>query len=242
MLIESRLRKGDALAVARIAGIQAAKKTSDLIPLAHPGLSITGVTVDLHPFPGDNVPYPISEYVGDGGGYDLLGSNPVSGGVLVTATVSCDGKTGVEMEALTAASVAGLTMYDMLKGIDKAMVLTSGRVTAKSGGKSGDWKWDYKSRTNVLTRQPTRWAGGDAIPAPAEERQSPEPDSDAQLIADLQAQDKSIKEQRIVETVHKKSLMADTIAPVPAEVFLARRLRLAREALDASQGARHSVD
>lgn len=70
--------------------------------------------------------------------------NAPHGGVLVTATVSCEGKTGVEMEALTAANVAGLAMYDMLKGVDKGMSLREGRVLAKSGGKSGNWRWDWE--------------------------------------------------------------------------------------------------
>ena len=65
------------------------------------------------------------------------------GGVMITATVRCEGKTGVEMEALTAANVAGLALYDMLKGVDKGMSLREGRVVAKSGGKSGDWRWDW---------------------------------------------------------------------------------------------------
>ncbi|KAK5022866.1 hypothetical protein LTS07_009594 [Exophiala sideris] len=134
-LLAARLRKGDAISVARIAGIQAAKKTADLIPLAHPGLSITGASVQLEPFVGDTLPYPFTR--------NTLGlQQNLQGGVVITATVSCDGKTGVEMEAMTSASVAGLTMYDMLKAVDKAMVLTATRVTAKSGGKSGDWRWD----------------------------------------------------------------------------------------------------
>ncbi|KIV81422.1 molybdenum cofactor biosynthesis protein A [Exophiala sideris] len=134
-LLAARLRKGDAISVARIAGIQAAKKTADLIPLAHPGLSITGASVQLEPFVGDTLPYPFTR--------NTLGlQQNLQGGVVIIATVSCDGKTGVEMEAMTSASVAGLTMYDMLKAVDKAMVLTATRVTAKSGGKSGDWRWD----------------------------------------------------------------------------------------------------
>ncbi|KAJ9616300.1 hypothetical protein H2200_000018 [Cladophialophora chaetospira] len=154
-LVASRLQKGDALAVARIAGIQAAKKTADLIPLAHPGLDITGVTVRLEPFERNNVPYPLSEAFRQS--THMLPDIPkLHGGVLVTATVACEGKTGVEMEAITAASVAGLTMYDMLKGVDKCMVLTSTRVTAKSGGKSGDWEWDHKYHRRIITGKPGR--------------------------------------------------------------------------------------
>lgn len=103
--------KGDVLAVARVAGILAAKRTSDLIPLCHP-LSLTRVAVD----------------------FTLDDS-----GLTATATATTDGKTGVEMEALTAVSVALLTIYDMAKAIDKAMVIDGVRLLAKSGGASGDW-------------------------------------------------------------------------------------------------------
>lgn len=103
--------KGDVFAAARIAGIMAAKKTSELIPLCHP-LPITGITLDL--------------------ALDEAGAT-------ATATVKTSGKTGVEMEALTAVSVALLTLYDMLKAIDKNMKIAEIHVTAKAGGKSGDW-------------------------------------------------------------------------------------------------------
>ena len=106
------VKKGDVIAVARVAGIMAAKRTSDLVPLCHP-LPITRVSLDL----------------------DVSGD-----GVAATATVRTDGKTGVEMEALTAVSVALLTVYDMAKAIDKAMVLNDIQVIAKSGGRSGDWQ------------------------------------------------------------------------------------------------------
>jgi cyclic pyranopterin phosphate synthase len=105
------LPKGDALAVARIAGIMAAKKTPELIPLCHP-LPIAKVTVDFE-----------------------LDADSVT----VFATVKTRGVTGVEMEALTAASVAALSVYDMIKAVDKHAVLTDIKVLAKSGGKSGDW-------------------------------------------------------------------------------------------------------
>ena len=104
-------KKGDVLAVARVAGIMAAKRTSDLIPLCHP-LPLTKVEIDL--------------------AVDATG-------VTATATASTEGKTGVEMEALTAATVTLLTIYDMAKAIDKTMVLSNIRVVAKSGGKSGNW-------------------------------------------------------------------------------------------------------
>jgi cyclic pyranopterin monophosphate synthase len=105
------LDKGDALSTARIAGIMAAKRTSDLIPLCHP-LMLSKVAVDFA-FETD--------------------------GIRATATVRLTGKTGVEMEALTAVSVALLTLYDMAKAIDKAMVISGVRLLSKTGGKSGDW-------------------------------------------------------------------------------------------------------
>ena len=107
-------KKGDVLATARIAGIMAAKKTSELIPLCHP-IAISHVAVDL-----------------------ALEAD----GVAVTATVSCAGQTGVEMEALTAASVALLTVYDMAKALDRGMVVEGVRLLEKRGGKSGDWRAD----------------------------------------------------------------------------------------------------
>ncbi len=104
--------KGDALAVARLAGIMGAKQTPALIPLCHP-LAISGVTVDL--------------VVADDG-------------VDITATVRTTDRTGVEMEALTAVSVAALTVIDMVKAVDKGAVITDVRVESKTGGKSGDWR------------------------------------------------------------------------------------------------------
>jgi cyclic pyranopterin monophosphate synthase len=104
--------KGDVLAVARISGIMAAKKTPDLIPLCHP-LFLSGVDVT-------------AEVTDDG--------------VEITATVRTTERTGVEMEALTAVSVAGLAVIDMIKAIDRSAVITDVRVLAKSGGRSGDWQ------------------------------------------------------------------------------------------------------
>jgi cyclic pyranopterin monophosphate synthase len=104
--------KGNPLEVARFAGIQAAKRTSELIPMCHPlSLSHVDVTAEL-----------------------------AEGGVRITATVATVGPTGVEMEALTAASVAALTVYDMTKALDKAIVIRDLRLEAKSGGKSGDFR------------------------------------------------------------------------------------------------------
>ena len=111
IITEGRAKKGDVLGVARLAGIMAAKKTSDLIPLCHP-LPIASVSVDL--VPDADLP-----------------------GIRITATVKTTGQTGVEMEALTAASVAALTVYDMSKAVDKTMEIGGLRVTLKEGGKSG---------------------------------------------------------------------------------------------------------
>lgn len=105
-------RKGDVLAVARVAGIMAAKRTAELIPLCHP-LPLTRVTIDIAP---DDT------------------------GVTVTATCATDAKTGVEMEALTAVSVALLTVYDMAKALDKSMTIMDIRLLSKTGGKSGAWQ------------------------------------------------------------------------------------------------------
>ncbi len=111
LITEGRAKKGDVLGVARLAGIMAAKKTSDLIPLCHP-LPITKVAVDLVP-------------------------DAALPGVRVTATVKTSGVTGVEMEALTAVSVACLTVYDMLKAVEKGMQIEGIRLLLKDGGKSG---------------------------------------------------------------------------------------------------------
>ncbi|KAG1667657.1 Cyclic pyranopterin monophosphate synthase [Nymphon striatum] len=112
-------KKGDVLGIARIAGIQAAKKTSDLIPLCHP-LPITKVAIDL--VVDDALP-----------------------GVAIEATVKTTGQTGVEMEALTAASTAALTVYDMLKAVQKDMEIGGLRVTLKDGGKSGRFESTHTS-------------------------------------------------------------------------------------------------
>jgi len=131
--------KGDAIAVARIAAIQAAKKTSDLIPLAHPSLNITGITVDIESFSGVQQGF-THAVLRHGEVVSALESS--NGGVTVRATVKCQGKTGVEMEAITAATMGAVTLYDMLKAIDKGMVIVGARVVEKRGGKSGDWVWD----------------------------------------------------------------------------------------------------
>ncbi len=107
------LKKGDALAVARVAGIMAAKKTSELIPLCHP-LALTHVEVDIR--------------------------QADSGTIAISASAETTGQTGVEMEALTAASVAALTLYDMAKALDRAMTISNVRLMEKTGGKSGEYR------------------------------------------------------------------------------------------------------
>ncbi|MFI5523934.1 cyclic pyranopterin monophosphate synthase MoaC [Streptomyces platensis] len=111
LLRSEGMPKGDALATARIAGIMGAKRTPELIPLCHP-LAVSGVTVDL---------------------------SVTDDAVEITATVRTTDRTGVEMEALTAVSVAALTVVDMVKAVDKAAVISDIRVEEKTGGKSGDW-------------------------------------------------------------------------------------------------------
>ena len=116
MILDGRVGKGDVLGVARIAGIMAAKRTSDLIPLCHP-LPLAAVDIELS--------------------CDLEHST-----VTIISTCRTNARTGVEMEALTAVSVAALTVYDMCKSIDRAMMIESARLTFKSGGKSGTFRAD----------------------------------------------------------------------------------------------------
>jgi cyclic pyranopterin phosphate synthase len=116
LILKGEAKKGDVLAAARLAGIMAAKKTHELIPLCHP-LMITKAEVQFAPDEAQSL-------------------------ITVTARVKVDGKTGVEMEALTAVSVACLTIYDMCKAVDRGMRITDIRLREKSGGKSGDWRGD----------------------------------------------------------------------------------------------------
>ncbi|KAI0976169.1 molybdenum cofactor biosynthesis protein 1 B [Xylaria arbuscula] len=116
LIQENQIQKGDVLGVARVAGIMAAKKTSDLIPLCHP-IALSKVTVNL----------------------EVVQSPDDTGRVDIEAIVACEGKTGVEMEALTAASTAALTIYDMCKAVDKGMTIDGLKVVLKEGGKSGRW-------------------------------------------------------------------------------------------------------
>jgi cyclic pyranopterin phosphate synthase len=114
MIADGTHKKGDVFAVARIAGIQAAKKCSDLIPLCHP-LMLTSIKVELTPQPAHSC-------------------------VHIIATCALNGQTGVEMEALTAATVAALTLYDMCKAVDRGMVIRQVQLVDKQGGKSGHWQ------------------------------------------------------------------------------------------------------
>ncbi|MEP1441812.1 MAG: cyclic pyranopterin monophosphate synthase MoaC [Hyphomicrobiales bacterium] len=114
LIVNGDAKKGDVIGTARLAGIMAAKKTSDLIPLCHP-LGLTKVDVDIKA--DDTLP-----------------------GLRVSTMAKCSGQTGVEMEALTAASVACLTIYDMAKAVDRSMTITGIKLTEKSGGASGDFR------------------------------------------------------------------------------------------------------
>lgn len=120
LIVEGNLKKGDVLTVAQLAGVMAAKRTGDLIPLCHP-LVLTHIEVTCTP-------------------------NHEKSRVDVEATVRSRGKTGVEMEALTAVAVAGLTVYDMAKAVDRGMQVTGVRVIRKSGGQSGEWSRADESR------------------------------------------------------------------------------------------------
>ncbi len=113
-IVTNRVKKGDVLTIARVAGIMAAKRASDLIPLCHP-ITLTDVQV-------------------------TLSSDDALPGLRVEAAVRTVGKTGVEMEALTAAAVTLITVYDMAKGVDKAMVISDVRLEEKGGGRSGHWR------------------------------------------------------------------------------------------------------
>lgn len=114
MIISGNAKKGDVIATARIAGIMAAKKTPDLIPLCHP-IGLSNVEVDIQ-------------------------TDTTLPGIIVRATTKVEGKTGVEMEALSACSVACLTIYDMAKAVDRGMEITGIKLIEKSGGKSGHWR------------------------------------------------------------------------------------------------------
>lgn len=120
LIVSGRVPKGDVLAVARIAGIQAAKRTDELIPLCH-GLALSAVHMEFEP--------------------------QAKGRLRIEARALCEGKTGVEMEALVAASVAALTVYDMVKAVDRGMAIQQVRLIKKSGGKSGTWERKGKAKS-----------------------------------------------------------------------------------------------
>ncbi|WP_308367337.1 MULTISPECIES: cyclic pyranopterin monophosphate synthase MoaC [unclassified Microbulbifer] len=126
LLVDGSHRKGDVLAVARIAGIQAAKKTAELIPLCHP-LALTKVKVQFELLPNENR-------------------------VRVESYCRLAGRTGVEMEALTAAAVAALTIYDMCKAVDPAMCIGPTRLLKKSGGKRGEWRREDANEAGSIRR------------------------------------------------------------------------------------------
>ncbi|MCG0278565.1 MAG: cyclic pyranopterin monophosphate synthase MoaC [Thermanaeromonas sp.] len=120
LILEGGSSKGDVLAVARVAGIMAAKRTGELIPLCHP-LNLTYAGIDFRPHPDEGI-------------------------LEIEARVKTSGQTGVEMEALTAVSVAALTIYDMCKAVDRGMVITDIRLVEKSGGRSGVWQREGEER------------------------------------------------------------------------------------------------
>lgn len=120
LIMDGKLPKGDVLAVARVAGIMAAKRTAELIPLCHL-LNLSHASVQFTP-------------------------DPETHALEIEATVRCQGQTGVEMEALTAVSIAALTIYDMCKAVDKTMQIDQIRLIAKRGGRSGDWQRPHEDR------------------------------------------------------------------------------------------------
>lgn len=121
LILSGTAKKGDVIAVARIAGIMAAKRTADLIPLCHP-LALDKVSVEIEP-------------------------EPALPGLRVSASAQLTGRTGVEMEALTAVTIACLTIYDMAKAVDRGMEITAVRLVEKTGGKSGSWTTGGGSKT-----------------------------------------------------------------------------------------------
>lgn len=152
-VVDGTAKKGDVLAAARIAGIMAAKKTSELIPLCHP-IALTKASVDFEP-------------------------NEARRAIRILASAKTTGPTGVEMEALTAASIAALTIYDMVKAVDKGAVIESVKLVAKSGGKSGDYaaepakpaKAAYRSAGMIGRAKPSAIMGEVSAPRPSADKQ-----------------------------------------------------------------------
>ena len=133
LIIDGGATKGDVLGVAELAGVMGAKRTSDLIPLCHP-LALTDISVAITP-------------------------DRAAGGLRIRAEAATTGQTGVEMEALTAASVAALTVYDMVKGVERGVEILGIRLVAKSGGRSGDWHRDAVTEQRPGRRPGDRSAG-----------------------------------------------------------------------------------
>jgi cyclic pyranopterin phosphate synthase len=123
LITEGRIKKGDVLAVAQVAGIMAAKKCPDTIPMCHP-IALTGADISFKLEPMGTVPI----------------GHPARPAIIITATTRCKGETGVEMEALCAASTAALTIYDMCKAVQRDIEITDIKLLTKTGGKSGTWQ------------------------------------------------------------------------------------------------------
>jgi molybdenum cofactor biosynthesis enzyme len=279
-LSTATLQKGDALAVSRLAGIMAAKKTADLIPLAHPGIGITGVTVEVELFEasGGESSTPTKRAEEEtAAGTDLAfagisaaspmetaskATTPLNcryGGISITATVECEGKTGVEMEALTAASVAGLTVYDMCKGVDKGMVMQGVRVVKKTGGKSGGWVWDETSgevrsiprvQTGSTTKLPASKAHGEgrvAADNPSRELEKLMQMNEKEFAAELHHSNrkrallnKAVQERQAAEARKEadKARLKTHVAKCEEEVKSGERGRVEQERLDQARKTR----
>jgi cyclic pyranopterin phosphate synthase len=133
MVIDGVAAKGDVLGVAELAGVMGGKRTSDLIPLCHP-IALTDLVVSVKP-------------------------DRVAGGLRIRAEAATTGPTGVEMEALTAVAVAALTVYDMVKGVERGVEIGGVRLVSKTGGKSGDWRRDADAGPGPVTPRPARRPG-----------------------------------------------------------------------------------
>ena len=272
-LSNASLQKGDAIAVARVAGIMAAKKTADLIPLAHPGIGITGVSVDVELFAGGGASNQRTRtkraeqerdtVAGDEGGPDpssaTICTPPPSqdatanaaatpaqssfGGVSITTMVECEGKTGVEMEALAAASVAGLTVYDMCKGVDKGMVMQGVRVVEKTGGKSGDWVWpdggggaEVRQMQQGTVGQQVAYQGlSTEAPGPLDEKEKEKlvAMSDAEFVAEV----RGLRRKRVL--LAEAKLERDEEARKPQEAV---RMHVAKREEEIQRGTRGRVE
>ncbi|BDI21850.1 molybdenum cofactor biosynthesis bifunctional protein [Herbiconiux sp. L3-i23] len=187
------LKKADALATARISGIMGAKRTSDLIPLCHP-LALDRVTVDLHP----------------------AGTT-----VTITATATTTGRTGVEMEALTAVTVAGLTLHDMVKAVDPAATLTDVRLVSKSGGARGEWRRDAWLDGRIRSAVPElRRDRAVVVVASTRAATGTRDDTTGPLIAEwLQARGLTVDEVVVVADADIATALRSVVATRPALVL-----------------------